>query len=1113
MRHRTRFAGRVILAGLLELGALSSIVFAQSTLGTLTGVVTDQSGAVLPGATVTVVNTQTGVSRTAVTDTTGSYQVANLDAGSYRITVQLAGFADVSRETTLLARQTVRTDLQLPVQGTIETVNVTADAPVVETDRATIDSSKSGDEINKLALNFRATNNTSPIVVATLSEGVQQDRSGAISIAGNLPFMTSFSVDGISTQRTRGGGPSRELFPSVESIAEFKVSAANNNAEFMQVTDITTTTKSGTNNLHGTAFWFGQNSRLTAVNDFTPRDANGEPVKPHVQANSFGASSGGPIVRNRLFFFATYEGVRRPNEVTLSQLVPPDAFRSGDLSSIARSITNPFTGQPFPNNQIPVHPSSAAILDTLYARPNQSTGAALNRPNYIVNAPGDFQVDALDLRIDQTLTPRQKIFGRFTSKNVDSTGPASLSFNTMQGTPFSSINVRQLAASHNFVLRSNLLNEARGGFAYTLEKSGYPLAADGADLIRRYGFTGLPPTPASGGIPAFDFADGTFIPTGGDKPRNVESRTLQFSDSVTWISGPHSFKTGADIQHVKYVDQVTFFSGEDFGRYSFDGSFSGNAFADFLLGLPTFTAYAQNSPDVHPYSTHFALFAQDDWRPTSKVTINYGIRYDLRPPMADASHQLGNFDRDFPGGRVIVENAAQLSQVPPALTASLPNTPFVTADQAGLPKTLRFTDKNNFNPRLGVAFRPAGTGRYVIRGGIGTYTVPLYGSINYSLAGVVTSDVPQFQNARTANGFAIQFPNVFPAALRATPGAGTQDFRRANQFDLRDPKATQWTASFDMDLGWSTGARVSYVGSKTVDLVWSPDLNQVHSNTLGYAAVRTTRPFTDWNVVTTRDNGARARYDGLGVELHKRFSNSVSFDNSYTLARNLSDSGGAVPTSFAAENGVSTLDLFRGDSDYGNVAFTRRHRFVSTFLYALPIGRGRAFAGDAGPALDALVGGWDLTGITLVQSGSFLTPQFSNADPSGTGATVRGFTGTQRPDCVSDGNKSDPTITSWFDGSAFVRPANNIGRFGNCAVGELVGPGTTVFSLTLGKNFTVVAPSRLRFEMAFSNLFNTQNLDVPNTTITSSSFGRITAAQTVDQAGPRTVQFSLRYSF
>src|SRR5262249_40298330 len=213
----------------------------------------------------------TSVSRTAITDGTGSYQVPNLDAGMYRITVQLSGFAEVKRDATLLARQTVRTDFQLPLQGAVETVNVKANAPVVETDRATIDNSKSGDEISKLALNFRATNNTSPIVVATLSEGVQQDRSGSISIDGNLPFMTSFSVDGISTQRTRGGGPSRELFPSVESIEEFKVSAAGNNPEFMQVTDITTTTKSGTNTLRGAGFWFFQDSPFDRGTKFTPR--------------------------------------------------------------------------------------------------------------------------------------------------------------------------------------------------------------------------------------------------------------------------------------------------------------------------------------------------------------------------------------------------------------------------------------------------------------------------------------------------------------------------------------------------------------------------------------------------------------------------------------------------------------------------------------------------------------------------------------------------------------------------------------------------------------------------------------------------------------------------
>ena len=1069
-----------------------STALAQSTYGTVVGTVMDSTGGVLPGVTVAVRNTRTGVERLVTSDASGDYQAANLDAGAYSLTFTINGFGERVLQTEVLARQTVRVDARLAVAGTSEQVEVRAAAPVIEAERATIDASKSGEEIAKLALNFRATNNTSPIVVATLAQGVQQDRGGAISVAGNLPFMTSFSVDGISTQRTRGGGPSRELFPSVESIEEFKVSSANNNAEFMQVTDITTTTRSGSNQLHATGFWFYQDSKFSSVDRFAPLDASGDPIKPKVQANSFGGSSGGPIARNRTFYFLTYEGVRRPNESTLSQIVPPDAFRAGDLSSISAPLRNPFTGGTFTGNQLPINPSSAAILSTLYERQNQSTGAATNRPNYIVNAPGTFNVNGFDLRLDQNFSAAQKLFGRLTVKNLDTTG-ATGSYNTKQGEPFSSTAVRQLALAHNLIAGPHVLNELRGGFSYTLESSGYPLAAQGADLIRQYGFTNLPPTPPSGGIPSFEFSD-TFIPTGGDKPRNVLSRTYQISDALTWIRGAHTIKGGVDIQRVEYEDQVTFFSGEDYGRYVFDGSFTGNAFGDFLLGLPAFTAYAQNSPDVAPYATHFAGFIQDDWRPSATVTVNYGVRYDLRPPMNDRSNQLGNFDRNYPGGRVVVSNSAQLAQVPPALRASLPNTPFVTADQVGLPETLRYTDKNNINPRFGVAWRP--NARTTLRGGIGSYTVPLYGSINYSLAGVVTSDVPVFQNAALGGGrYAIQFPNVFPAALRATPGAGTQDFRRANQFDLQDPRTIQWTLTLDRDLGWRTGVRVSYIGSRTDDLVWSPDLNQVQPNTLGYAAVRDTRPFRDWNVVTTRDNGAKARYQSLGLEVNKRFAQGLQLNGSYTLARNQSDAGGAVPSSFAAENGVTTLNLYRGDSDFGDVAFTRRHRFVGTFLYQLPYG-------------------FDVSGVALLQSGPFLTPFFSNADPSGTGATVRGFTSSQRPDCAGDGNLSDPTSDAYFDRTPFVRPANNIGRFGNCSVGTLIGPGTRVFSMTVGKSVALASPSRVRVEVAFSNLFNTENLDVPGTlNITSGSFGRITRTQPVDQAGPRTVQFSLRYSF
>ena len=1089
-----------LVAALLAAGATAR---AQSTFGSITGTVTDASGAVVPGATVTVTNRRTQTERSTVSDADGSYLVTNLDAGAYDVRVTLTGFTDAVQQANLLARQTARIDSRLSVAGTTEQVRVSAQT-IIETSSATIDNSRSGEDISKLALNFRATSSTSPIVVATLAPGVQQDRGGAISVAGNLPFMTSFSIDGIASHSSRSGGPAKEMFPSVESIEEFKVSSANNNAEFMQVTDVTTTSKSGTNQLRGTAFWFVNDSALSSVNRFAPKDAAGNPVKPDIQTNSFGVSVGGPIRRNRTFFFGTFEGVREPNEQTLSHVVPPDPFRSGDLSSITTPIRNPFTGGTYANNQIPVHQSSAKIIEAFYERQNQSTGAAINRPNFVTNAPGNYQQNGFDVRADQSISDRQRFFARMTYKDIIR---ESFNTNTKLGTFTQATDVRQLAGSHNLIVTGNLLNEFRAGFAYNQVSTDYPLAERGADLIRDFGFTGLPPTPASGGVPYFEFSDGSFISTGGNKPTDVLSKSIQLSNNTTWTKGSHTLKAGVDLQRVEFRDQSSFFSGDDYGSYAFTGNFTGNAFADFLLGLPSTTRYAQNPPDAEPYTTQFAGYLQDDWRPTSKLTVNYGVRYDLRPPFLDRGNQLANFDRDFPGGRIIVANEEAKALIPQSVKNAVPNTPIVTAAEVGLSERLRKTDMNNINPRVGFAYRLSEDGRTVIRGGYGIYTVPLYGSIAYSMYASATGDVPSFQNAALpGGGFAIQFPNVFPQALRGIPGAGTQDFRRANQIDLRDPSTQQWTATVERDLGWNTALRVSYIGSHTKDLVMSPDLNQVHNNTAGYAAARDQRPFRDWNVVTTRDNGSKARYDALSLELARRFAQGLSFTSSYTVARHNSDSAGAVPSSFTAENGPSTLDLFRGDSDWGPVAYTRRHRSISTFLYALPFQ-------SSSRAMDALIGGWDITGILLFQSGSFETAQFANRDPSGTGATVRGFTGTQRPDQTGDPNISNPTVDVYWDVNAFVLPANNIGRFGSGEVGTMIGPGTRVFSTTVGKNIRMLNTHRLRFEIAIANLFDIENFDVPNRTITSTAFGRITGTQTVDQAGPRTVQFSLRYTF
>ncbi len=279
-------------------------------------------------------------------------------------------------------------------------------------------------------------------------------------------------------------------------------------------------------------------------------------------------------------------------------------------------------------------------------------------------------------------------------------------------------------------------------------------------------------------------------------------------------------------------------------------------------------------------------------------------------------------------------------------------------------------------------------------------------------------------------------------------------------------------------------------------------------------AVRDQRPYRNFNAVLDRANGASGKYHAMTVEVTKRFSRGLSFQNSWVWAKNLSNANGPAPAGFSAENGPTTLDYFDIAQDYGDVAFTRRHRFVSTFLWELPVGIGRQHMSSISKAADALVGGWQISGIVILQTGPFLTPFFSGADPSGTGANVRGVQGTQRPDRTGNGNLANPTPEQYFDRSAFIVPANNIGRFGNAGVGILHGPGTSVFSLALGKQFRVTERLNLRYEATMTNLFNHTNLDIPTTlNIGSGTFGRIQATQKADLAGPRTIQMSLRLSF
>jgi hypothetical protein len=433
-------------------------------------------------------------------------------------------------------------------------------------------------------------------------------------------------------------------------------------------------------------------------------------------------------------------------------------------------------------------------------------------------------------------------------------------------------------------------------------------------------------------------------------------------------------------------------------------------------------------------------------------------------------------------------------------------------------------------PRLGLAWDVTGDQKTVVRASGGIYSAPILGAVLYSLLGVNTSNFVKFDS--TAQNRLIM-PSPFGGS---SSDLGFPGYRRANQIDLIDPRVVQWNFSLDRNLGWQTLMRLSYTGSKSTGLIYSPDLNQVKPNTVGYAALTATPTLRNQNLkypnfaeVLTRDNGPSAVYNAFTVEVSRRFSGGLTFQNTYTLAYNHTNALGSAPDSYSpngeggtgrGDNGGNVLNYYNIASDYGDAVFTRRHRFVSTFLYDLPIGRGKYLLGKVSRGADLLVGGWKLTGITLLQTGSFLTPTFTGTDPSGTNPSQRSEGSFQRPDCVAsvDPNAANPTRYQYFNPAAFAVPANNIGRFGNCKVGILHGPGTKTFSASIGKQFRLTERAALRYEAQFANLFNITNLGVPNTRFANSgapnpSFGKITSTQQGEQAGPRTVQMSLRLSF
>jgi hypothetical protein len=1131
---------------LLPVVLLPVIGYAQSTFGDIRGTTRDPSGLALPQTQVTLHNVDENTTRSVLSDDNANFLFENLKPGNYTVTASKDGFA-ASPTTTLelVARQSARVDLSLSLAQVQQTVKVEAAAEQINTENATVGDTRGTAQLVEMPLNFRA-QTTSPLAALALSPSVITDSQGNIEVGGATYSMTGYSVDGISTANVAANGSLQNAYPSSEGLSELKVTAFNNSAEFSQVADVTFITKSGTNQFHGSLFEYLQNNVLDAtILNFTS--------KAPKRFNTFGGSLGGPVTiphlyngHDKTFFFVDYEGNRRRTASPEQDLVPTLAERNGDLNGLpiispstgqpTNVAINPFSGTPFPNNTIPksmLNPVSLNLLNGYYPLPNVNGGSSYN---YEILQPIPSNTNGFDARLDHYITSNQQVYARFSWKNLLTDTGQSGPVNPLLPDDVDTEHDRSLIVSYNYTISPKMVNEFRFGFTNSLIYQQFPIQGSVAD--DQLGLAGISFAnhPNAGAFPTFNFSDGTgFTPIGRDKDGPGASKTYQFTDNLSRTMGKHTVRVGIDVRHVFYETVVRWGQSDDFGAFTFNqGVFTGSSFGDFLLGAPNTDFIVESSPNTNEPSVQWGFYAQDQWQVNDRLTVNLGLRWELLPEFTENQGDIANF-LPVNGGEVVVPDILLNKTVPsspllqanynaflvsfnacqlPTRNMSLPCTNVLTASQAHLSQSLRNTYWGDYDPRIGIAYRPFRDNKTVFRAGFGIFTQTPLGQLAYDFIGIPLGAPYTYSN--NSSGVPLfRFPQTSPAS--ATAQYGGTGFYDGMSPNFRDPQTAQWNVTIERQLTSALAARITYSGMNSYRMSVKEDYNAIPPSKQPYVPspyVDPRAPYQNWDEINYSANAGFQNYQGLTLEANQRLSHGLYFQANYTWAHNISNAQGDAPNGFSSENilFMPSYDQFDLRAARGNVAGMPRQRFLLTGTYELPYGTGREWS-SKNRFVNGALGGWNINTVALIQTGPWLTPAISpTEDQSNTGIISRGGI-TARPDAVGNPNTGVGSDLLW-NLNAFAPTPAGAGRIGDAGVGILEGPGTIAISAGLSKIFPVRERLRFRFEATFTNALNHTNFAPPASDISSpSTFGVLQSAQTAGQGGNRTGQLALRMDF